>query len=90
MYGTKLHFLKAMLLVVILLVLGHSRCMLSQEECGEGEVAAQPHAAQIPHCVARSQDGQTQSHEDAAQHEDRKHEERLHRTQDLAMKTRTS
>ena len=90
MYGTKLHFLKAMLLVVILLVLGHSRCMLSQEECGEGEVAAQPHAAQIPHCVARSQHGQTQSHEDAAQHEDRKHEERLHRTQDLAMKTQTS
>ena len=82
----KLHFLKVMLLLVIVLVLGNSRRMLSQEERGEGEVAAQPHAAQIPHCVARSQDGQTQRHKDAAHHEDGKHEERLHGTQDLAMK----
>lgn len=63
--------------LVLVLVLGDCGRVLAQEEGGEGEVAAQPDAAQVAHGVAHPQDGQAQRHEDAAQHEDGEHEQRL-------------
>ena len=51
--------------------------VLAQEEGGEGEVAAQPHAAQVAHGVPRAQDRQAQRDADAAQHQDGEHEQRL-------------
>ena len=76
--GPKLDLDEAMLVLMLMLV--DCGRMLTQEECGEGEITAQPDAAQVSHSVAHPQDGQAQGHKDAAQHEDREHEQRLHIT----------
>jgi hypothetical protein len=63
--------------VVIARQLLRRRRVVAEQECRERAVAVAPNISNAAHREARAESRQAQSHENAAQHEDRKHEQRL-------------